>query len=471
MATVTYCPEDNKLRLYVGRVPRDEYEELRKAGFVSTPKQDCDFAAPWTPSREDLAARYLEDGEDIGDEDYSPADRAADRAERFGGYLEKRISEAGESADRFEAGPTAFGHQNRDRAERAAKRHDATRVRAVSQWSKAEYWQRRTSGVIANALHRYDPATRRGRIDNLEKELRRCGSERWAEHLRFRLQYEKAMLENEGGRAGEVEMKVGGLYRGARIIRVHRSPATKLITSLVVLIDGEERVVDVTRDAGEGIYRDATPREAEEFAQAEKERKRVKAASTPKAPPIINPSPEDAAKLQTFINAAYRRRMDRRGADSVPINATQAAYTSQSKGEYAICEMFTMHEMIDPYEGISWRGSIQRYPLFRVRLCKSRDGGPRRVVILTDKPFTSVPWQAVEEAKAKCPTPSKLVPFAEELNRISGLATMPDDPRSRELVADALYAGLFYLSSSCQFGFNEAGHEWYRAQAGQREAA
>lgn len=51
----TYCPEDDKLRLYVGRVPRDEYDALRKAGFVSTPKQDCDFAAPWTPNREDLA--------------------------------------------------------------------------------------------------------------------------------------------------------------------------------------------------------------------------------------------------------------------------------------------------------------------------------------------------------------------------------------------------------------------------------
>ena len=39
----TYCPEDNKLRLYVGRVPRDEYLELRAGKWKSTPKQDCDF--------------------------------------------------------------------------------------------------------------------------------------------------------------------------------------------------------------------------------------------------------------------------------------------------------------------------------------------------------------------------------------------------------------------------------------------
>ena len=28
----TYCPEDNKLRLYVGRVPRDEYLKVRADG-------------------------------------------------------------------------------------------------------------------------------------------------------------------------------------------------------------------------------------------------------------------------------------------------------------------------------------------------------------------------------------------------------------------------------------------------------
>lgn len=173
MSTVTYCPEDNKLRLYVGRVPRAEYETLRAAGFTSTPKQDCDFVATWTPHREDLAREYLEDHEDIGDEDYSPEDRAADRAERFGDYRDKRANEAGASADAFDAGPAAFGHQNRARAERAARRHDRKRVYAVSQWSKAEYWQERTAGVIRHALHKSSAHVRRGRILTLEAEQRK----------------------------------------------------------------------------------------------------------------------------------------------------------------------------------------------------------------------------------------------------------------------------------------------------------
>jgi len=39
MSYATYCPEDDKLRLYVGRVPRDEYERLRSEGWTALHKQ------------------------------------------------------------------------------------------------------------------------------------------------------------------------------------------------------------------------------------------------------------------------------------------------------------------------------------------------------------------------------------------------------------------------------------------------
>lgn len=170
---VTYSPEDNKIRLYVGRVPRDEYEKLRAAGFVSTPKQDCDFVAVWTPNREDIAREYLDDGDDIGDEDYSPLERAADRAERFAGYLDNRAGEAGELADEYDNGGQAFGHQREQVAARRAARHDRKRTAAISQWSKAEYWQQRTAGVIRNALYKADARVRRSRILTLEAEQRK----------------------------------------------------------------------------------------------------------------------------------------------------------------------------------------------------------------------------------------------------------------------------------------------------------
>ena len=101
----TYCPEDDKLRLYVGRVPREEYEFIRAEGWTSTPKQDCDFVAVWTPSREATALQYAGF---IGDEDIPPTERAADRADRFAGYQEKRLDEATGHADRYESRSKVF---------------------------------------------------------------------------------------------------------------------------------------------------------------------------------------------------------------------------------------------------------------------------------------------------------------------------------------------------------------------------
>lgn len=166
----SYSPEDNKIRLYVGRVPRDEYERLRAEGWTSTPKQGCDFVAHWTPARRQTALEYADL---IEDEDMGPAERAADRAERFGEYRDKRTTEATGHADRYDSGPRAHGFQSVARAERAARRHDRVADWACDAWSKAEYWQRRTAGVVSHALHVSAPGVRMGRIKTLEAELRR----------------------------------------------------------------------------------------------------------------------------------------------------------------------------------------------------------------------------------------------------------------------------------------------------------
>lgn len=167
----TYCPEDNKLRLYAGRVPREEYLALRKEGWTSTPKQECDFVATWSCRREDTALSYT--GGILEDEDQSPQDRAADRAERFAGYRENRTQEATGHADSYEAGPLLHGHQSQALAERRANQHDRIATRAVNQWQKAEYWQRRTAGVIGNALYKSAPGVRMGRIKVIEADLRK----------------------------------------------------------------------------------------------------------------------------------------------------------------------------------------------------------------------------------------------------------------------------------------------------------
>ena len=289
--TATYSPEDDKLRLYAqSRLPTELYNRVKAAGFKWAPKQELFVAPNWTPGRETL---LLELCGEIGDEDYSPEERAADRAERFSGYRDKRRAEAHTQADRFDAGPSAFGHQNRTRAERQAARHDRFRGRAVSQWSKAEYWQQRTSDVISHALFKSSPEVRRGRILRLESELRKviaeytpvdnpphiinqqvysyskgcylydgekvphvwCGPKgrggrwvevaslerlqaanaRWVNHYEMRLTYERAMLEAEGGTAAAVEMEPGGWIGRHQLQKVNKSPATGRVVSVGVM--------------------------------------------------------------------------------------------------------------------------------------------------------------------------------------------------------------------------------------------
>lgn len=172
----TYEPESNRLRLYIGRVPREEYLKLTAEGWKALHKQreagGGDFVALWTPTRRDTALAYS--GGVIDDEDMSMAERAADRAERFAGYRGKRIEDATGHADRFDAGPHAHGFQSQARAERSAARHDRIAGRAVDAWDKAEYWQSRTAGVISHALHISSPEVRMGRIKELESEIRKC---------------------------------------------------------------------------------------------------------------------------------------------------------------------------------------------------------------------------------------------------------------------------------------------------------
>jgi hypothetical protein len=402
MHTATYCPEDNKLRLYVGRVPRPDYERLRAAGYTSTPKQECDFVATWTPQREDLAREFLEDGEDIGDEDYSPEERSADRAERFGDYRDKRAAEAGAGADRFDAGPSAFGHQNRARAERQALRHDRKRVYAVSQWAKAEYWQTRTAAVISHRLYLASASVRRGRILRLEAEQRRYSGmcDRWKAHYALRLTYERAMLEAEGGTAAAVDIEPGGWFGRHQVQKVNRSTATGRVVSVGVIgphpwrkaADGSPlvgvQVLNIER-MGEDAYRAPTEEERAAFAAAKAQKK---AEATPL--PILNPTPEDAQRLQTLWNArAEERKAERRAkgqhcttsAPSQVEEMTQRGFSHRNRDDCGCAVVMVTSAGI-----ITGETDKAAYRL-RVRRRYGAYDSASCVVILTDKPQKPLP--------------------------------------------------------------------------------
>lgn len=407
--SATYCPEDDKIRLYLSRrVSRDSFLYLKKCGFVATPKQDCSFAAVWSIAAEDVALLLIADDDDIGDEDYSPAERAADRAERFAGYREHRRRDAGALADRYDSGPSAIGYQNAARAERAAARRDRVRDRSLCQWDKAEYWQHRTAGVISHALHKSSAHVRRGRILEIEKTLRKVES--WGEnysrtfaHLRMRLLYENAMLANEGGQASEVEMEIGGWLGGKQIHKINRSPVTKRIVSVGLWMPHPWRKNSEGNPVmylepfnierfGANAYRAPTEEERAAF--------QPKKVTKPKAPPLVNLTPEAAQLLQDHWNreaeAGYVAHCQRRGYTLTPwknrpiLQMTQSAYSERSGGTYS------------PYEtrGITAEGKLLRDGdkggAFRVRVSfhgtvTSWSGEAYGIIVLTDKPQTALP--------------------------------------------------------------------------------
>jgi len=420
--TATYCPEDNKIRLYVGRVERETYNFLRANKFVATPKQSCDFVAVWSPKAEDITFQLIAEDDDIQDEDYSPEDRAADRAERFAGYRDKRRSEAGSHADTYEDGPQAFGAQNAARAERQAARHERHRDRALCQWSKAVYWQDRTAGVISNALHRSDAATRRGRILTLEADQRKATpGGRWHEHLTMRLIYENAMLENEGGMASVVDMIPGGFItyknrwgtttRGEyQILKVNRSPATKRVTSVEIiaprsihrkgqLIEEVGGVLVNIERKGEDIYRAPTPEELEAFNAKQKAKKAAKPTIS-----TMNPTDEDAQALQDLWNAEANAQHGEKAGTVKVGRMTQAEFSSGLKHDYVF-----IHEK-------NIGGQL-------VKLRMKRGGGfynysaAYQIIVLTDKPQKPLPtgWNApAAPAEAPQPEPVELIEEAAE---------------------------------------------------------
>ena len=468
--SATFCISDDKIRIYCGRVERETFNFLRQNKFTATPKQSCDFVAVWSPNVEDIALAMISEEDDIGDEDTSPEERAIDRAERFAGYRDKRRSEANGHADNYDAGPSAFGNQNRGRAERQASRHERHRGNALSQWSKAEYWQCRTVGVIGNALHRADARTRRGRILTIEADMRRASEGgRWHQHLQHRLNYENAMLAAEGGKVAEVEIVPGGFIGNHQILKVNRSPVTKRVVSVninaswgFVKINGSRAYVDhggvlnIER-LGEDAYRAPTPEELAEFNDKQKEAKQASKATGKTAPSLINPTMEDAQKLQDIWNAGQPE--DRKSKIAV---MTQDQYSVRSKGSYAIASTVDLTERgrayYQNYNGIEFAGHTA---VCKVRKTSAGTGlyAANRVIVISDKPQKPLPWEAITELGDNPPTRQAAIatlPILEEARR--GKNWFSDiNPEARGLWMKAASWGFTSYQSESQFGITEAG--------------
>jgi len=178
--SATYCPTENKLRLYsTERLDEDTYARAKALGFRWAPKQACFFAPAWSPAREDFLLALCED---IDDEDTTLVDRAEVRAERFAEYSDKRNDEATRAhaeVERIAGGiplgqPILVGHSSEAHARRDAKRIENGMRKAVNLWETSKYWEQRAAGALRHAKYKERPDVRARRIKTLEAELRKC---------------------------------------------------------------------------------------------------------------------------------------------------------------------------------------------------------------------------------------------------------------------------------------------------------
>ena len=181
--TATYSPEDNKLRLYsMHRLDSETYARIKAAGFGWAPKQDLFVAPMWTPEREDL---LIELCGQIDDEDSTLEERAAQRADRFGGYSENRLRDAEAAhatanaiSEHIPFGqPILVGHHSERRARKDAERINRSMHRAVEMCDRSRYWDRRAAGVIRNVAHKLESSVRHRRIKGLEADARKFARE------------------------------------------------------------------------------------------------------------------------------------------------------------------------------------------------------------------------------------------------------------------------------------------------------
>jgi hypothetical protein len=241
---------------------------------------------------------------------------------------------------------------------------------------------------------------------------------RWADHYQNRLDYERAMLEADGGTATEIEMVAGGWIGETQICKVNKSPATGAVVSIGVWgkhpwrtnPDGTPEMgiqtVNIQRIGRECGYRAPTAEELAEFQEIMKERRGKANAKKPKAPPMINPTPEAAKTMQDAINK-NRRKED--GAE--PMEMTQKEYSARSKSSFRSCETFYIRideagrPVLDAANRDMYCQRRDKMPI----LCRVRagyisgDGGGYRVIVLTDKPqkaFPAMPKPAKEMAIA-----------------------------------------------------------------------
>jgi hypothetical protein len=292
----------------------------------------------------------------------------------------------------------------------------------------------------------------------------------WSLHYRLRLAYEAQMIEAAGGRAAFVEMEVGGWIGKHQIRKVNKSCETGRVVSVTLKLSGDRwgnskegfhlRPFNIER-LPEEVYRPPTP---EDLAALAAEQKTEKAAKPKVDCPLINPTHEDAQKLQDLWNAKQTRR--EYGKPSQILVMSQERYSANSGGTYSRYETVTINEHGHAWCDYHRMNDPERSKVFKVRTAPSGEMyGAARVVVIEDKPQKPLPWNKMKAERAKHPTAEtmreKLPAIMAALSK--GYGAWDED---RQLLQDASYVGWVNIQSMTQIYWTEAGAEAFKTHSG-----
>jgi hypothetical protein len=151
-------------------------------------------------------------------------------------------------------------------------------------------------------------------------------------------------------------------------------------------------------------YRAPTPEELEAYKLTLEASKKARKAAAPSPIPLINPTDEDAERLQALWNRRVEERQAAKPYSMKPeaqtvLCMTQEEYAERSKGSYARCETeFLVEGGAEYYRSIYGKDNGKQVCKIRKTYGEgSYTGNAHRVIVLTDKPQKPLPaavWPA-----------------------------------------------------------------------------
>jgi hypothetical protein len=242
--------------------------------------------------------------------------------------------------------------------------------------------------------------------------------------MELRLAYENQMIEAQGGRAASLDIEVGGFIGGKQIHKVNKSVKTGRVVSVhlrVPKVSGWTYKTENVPGTDYALMQYATerlpqnayrpPTEADKAALAALVKQKKDATPKKATIPLVNPTDEDAERLQTMLNnrvqdEILRKRSNIGFTPQEVCRITQAVYSANSKGSYAraetrdLCRNGELSEReTNMYSSAAEERRKARGPaIAQVRVTYGSSYMAMAVIVLTDKPqkpFPAEVWEAL----------------------------------------------------------------------------